>query len=430
MGDQLQKIQRFVVLMMENRSFDHLLGYLKTVNPQIEGLAGSEYSNYPDPATKQQPSVSVSPTAPPAMKFDPPHEFEDVQIQLYGPAPSAPGASTVPNPRVNPASMTGFLFVGNQAAAIAKVPAEGVRVMQGFAVGQVPYLTALAQEFALFNFWYSALPGPTWPNRFFVHAATSGGLTDSPGTAAISAGYSFKNDTIYHALTNAGKDWRIYHDGLPQTAGIDSLRSAYVDPFTKNFREFDYFVQDIKDGILPEYTFIEPQYDVGDNYQFGNSMHPVNDVSAGDTLVKFVYEALRGSDYWQNTMLIITFDEHGGFFDHVPPPAAVPTGDDGSYANAENNFNFDLYGVRVPTIVISAYTQKGTVIGTDPKEPTTIFDHTSILATVEEKFNLPPLTARDKVANKLDVALNLDAPRTDAPMVLQLPSPFGSTPVT
>jgi len=430
MGTSLQRIQRFVVLMLENRSFDHLFGYLKAVNPQIAGLADQEYSNYPDPVTKLKPQVFTSPTAPSAMKFDPPHEFEDVQIQLYGPAPTAPDGSTAPNPRSNPASMSGFLFCGNQAAATGKIPAEGPSVMQGFAAGQVPYIQTLAQEFALFNFWFSSLPGPTWPNRFFVHAATSGGLTDSPGTAAIAAGYSFKNDTIYHALTNAGKDWRIYHDGLPQTAGIDSLRSAYVDAFTKNFREIDYFVQDIKDGILPEYTFIEPQYDVGDNYQFGNSMHPVNDVSAGDALVKFVYEALRGSNYWQDTMLIITFDEHGGFFDHVPPPGAVPTGDDASYANAKNNFNFNLYGVRVPAIVISAYTQKGTVVGTDPNDPTTIFDHTSILATVEERFNLPPLTARDKAANKLDVALNLDVPRTDAPLVLQSPSPFGSTPLT
>lgn len=419
-----------MVLMLENRSFDHLFGYLKAVNPQIAGLAEKDYSNYPDPGTNQQPQVFTLPTAPSTMKFDPPHEFQDVQIQLYGPAPTDANGNVGPNPRTNPAPMTGFLYCGNQAAENAKCSTEGPSVMQGFAAGQVPYIQSVAQEFALFNFWHSSLPGPTWPNRFFVHAATSGGLTDSPTEIQITGGYSFKNDTIYHALTNAGKDWRIYHDGLPQTAGIDSLRSAYADPFTKNFREMDYFIQDIKDNILPEYTFIEPQYDVGDNYQYGNSMHPVNDVSAGDDLVKFVYEALRNSDYWQDTMLIITFDEHGGFFDHVPPPAAVPTGDDKTYANAKNNFNFDLYGIRVPAIVISAYTQKGTVIGVDPKDATTIFDHTSILATVEARFGLAPLTARDKAANKLDVALNLDAPRTDAPTILQAPSPFGAIPLT
>src|SRR5579863_345376 len=133
MGTSLPKIQRFVVLMLENRSFDHLFGYLKAVNPQIVGLADQQYSNYPDPVTKQQPQVFTSPTAPTAMKFDPPHEFKDVQIQLYGPAPTAADGSTGPNPRTSPASLTGFLFCGNQAAGAGKVPVEGSPVMQGFA---------------------------------------------------------------------------------------------------------------------------------------------------------------------------------------------------------------------------------------------------------------------------------------------------------
>ena len=110
----------------------------------------------------------------------------------------------------------------------------------------------------------------------------------------------------------------------------------------------------------------------------------------------------------------------------VTPPAAVPTGDDATYKNAADNFNFDLYGVRVPTVVVSAYTQKGTVIGNDPNDKTTMFDHTSILATVEARFGLPALTARDKAANTLAIAVNLDNPRGDAPTQLQaqpLPNP-------
>jgi phospholipase C len=418
MTKNLEKINRFVVLMLENRSFDHLVGYLKTVNSNVEGLTGSEYQNYPDPLTKQQPPVSVSPTAAFTLPFDPPHEFCDVQKQLYGPDPTGKLCSNI---RVDPALMNGFLYCGNQAAAANNAPTQGFRVMECFAPNQVPFLMMLAQEFALFNFWYSSLPGPTWPNRFFVHAATSGGLSDSPGTDAIITGYSFKNGTIYRALAEAGKDWRIYHDGMPQTAGIDSLRSAYTDPFTKNFREMKYFQQDVQAGTLPEYTFIEPRYGgfLDTDYANGNSMHPQDDVRDGDKLVQLVYEALRNSNYWQDTMLVITFDEHGGLFDHVPPPAAVPTGDDATYANAGNNFGFNLYGVRVPAIVISAYTQKGTIIGRDRNDQTTMFDHTSILATVEARFGLQPLSARDKAANTLDVALNLDNPRGDAPTQLQ-----------
>ncbi len=417
MPGNLGKINRFVVLMMENRSFDHLVGYLKTLNPAIEGLTGNEFSNFPDPLTKQQPPVSVSPTAAFTLPFDPPHEFADVQAQLYG---CDPAKMPCANTRVDPALMNGFLECGNLVAAENKVPTQGFRVMECFAPGSVPCIMTLAQEFALFNFWYSSLPGPTWPNRFFVHASTSGGLSDSPGTGAIFSGFSFKNGTIYAALANAGKDWRIYHDGLPQTAGIESLRLSYVDPFTKNFREMEHFAADVKDGHLPEYTFIEPYYGgfLDTTFAKGNSMHPQDDVRDGDKLIQLVYESLRNSNYWQDTMLIITFDEHGGLYDHVPPPKAVPTGDDSTYANANDQFNFDLYGVRVPTIVISAYTQKGTVIGKDRNDPNTMFDHTSIPATVQSRFGLPPLTARDKVANTLDVALNLDTPRSDAPTKL------------
>jgi phospholipase C len=419
MSESLQQIQRFVVLMLENRSFDHLFGFLKSTNPHIEGLVDQQFSNLADPRDPQSLRVYASDDAGPKMPFDPPHEFCDVQKQLYGPDPTGTLCS---NPRVAVAPMNGFLYCGNATADVANSGAtgQGHCVMECFAAGTVPFITALAQEFALFNFWYSSLPGPTWPNRFFVHAATSGGLTDSPGTDQIVAGYSFKNDTIYHSLAKCGKDWRIYHDGLPQTAGIDSLRLAYVDPFTKHFRSYSHFAQDVKDQILPEYTFIEPRYGGFFDTDFfkGNSMHPKDDVNEGDALVKDVYEILRNSNYWQDTMLIITFDEHGGFFDHVPPPPAVPTGDDDKYANKNNDFDFDLYGIRVPAIVISAYTSRGTIIGKDAKDVTTMFDHTSILATVARRFNLAPLTSRDQTANTLEVALNLNSTRDDAPTVL------------
>jgi phospholipase C len=283
----------------------------------------------------------------------------------------------------------------------------------------LPVLSTLAQQFAVFNFWHSSLPGPTWPNRFFIHAATSGGLTDSPGTGTVLGGFSFANGTIYERLKQAGKNWRIYHDGTPQSIGIDSLRADYLNPLTTNFREWSYFAEDVQNATLPEYTFIEPQYNVGGNYVGGTSMHPLDDVRLGEQLVKNVYELIRTSPaYWTDTMLIITFDEHGGFFDHVAPPQTTPTGDDTKYSNPAHPFAFNWLGVRVPGIVISAYTAAGTVIGTDPNDPTTIFDHTSVLKTVEDKFGLPSLTQRDKGANSLDVALNLGAARTDPPTVL------------
>ncbi len=118
------------------------------------------------------------------------------------------------------------------------------------------------------------------------------------------------------------------------------------------------FAADVAACSLPEYTFIEPNYDLP-SYKNGDSMHPLNDVQSGETLVKQVYETLRGSDYyWEKLLLIITFDEHDGFYDHVPPPATAPTGDDSTYADPKYPFQWDKLGIRVPNIVISAYASR------------------------------------------------------------------------
>ncbi len=417
----LNDIQRFVVLMLENRSFDHLLGYLKATNPQVMGLTGAEF-NQADPNSTASPAIKVSRATSFMMKFDPGHEFYDVQIQLYGPLPNtAPDLPPIANVPTQLAPLTGFV---SSAAQAVDTPGDETLIMECFQPDQLPVLSTLANEFALFNFWYSSLPGPTWPNRFFIHAASSGGLTDSPTTTQILEGFSFENGTIYDRLSAAQKTWSIYHDGLPQTAGIDTLRDEYINPFTTNFQALDNFFGDVQNGKLADYNFLEPRYDTGNNYLDGNSMHPLNDIRKGEALVKSVYEALRNSPYWNDTMLLITFDEHGGFYDHQSPPATVPPGDASKYANPNYSFNFDLLGIRVPAIVISAYTAKGLIIGSDPNDATTVFDHTSVLATAEKRFGLSPLTKRDGAANTLEVALNLTAPRlTPAEAPTSLPAP-------
>jgi phospholipase C len=410
--------------MLENRSFDHLFGFLKSSNPQVVGLSGNEF-NQKDPNTAGDPQIKASRASTFVMPFDPAHEFYDVQVQLYGPmAGTDPSLPTISNPPSDPAPMTGF--VANAVHAVDYSGDERL-VMGCFQPDQLPVLTALANEFALFNFWHSSLPGPTWPNRFFIHAATSGGLTDSPSSGQIVTGFSFQNDTIYERLSDANRTWCIYHDGLPQTAGLSNLRDEFINPFTNNFQGMNDFFEDITNGKLPDYSFIEPRYDTGNNYLDGNSMHPLNDIRKGEALVKSVYEALRANaHYWAETMLIITFDEHGGFYDHQSPPRAVPPGDTVKYANSSYSFAFDHLGVRVPGIVVSAYTARGTIIGTDPKDTSTTFDHSSVLATVEELFGLKALTKRDAAANTLDVALNQATARVsaaDALMKLPVPAP-------
>ena len=427
-----QLIENIVVLMLENRSFDHLFGFLNTLDPRVVGLSGNEF-NYDDPNAPQPGQVRKVYRADSFdMPFDPPHEFVDVQMQLYGPSQSRPD---VPNAPSDPAPMNGFVY--RALAAVPNIYAEdAARVMSCFYPDQIPILRTLAQEFALFNSWHSSLPGPTWPNRFFVHAATSGGLNYSPSDLQIIAGFSFKNGTIYDRLTDANLDWHIYHDGLPQCIGIGDLRWNYVkqqaNPFDSNFRPMAEFEADIAAGDLPPFTFIEPNYDTGNSYLGGNSMHPLNDIRKGEALVKRVYEALRGSAYWGKVMLIVTFDEHGGFFDHVSPPHSIPTGDDHRYANTDIPFAFDRLGVRVPALVISAYTQRGTVIGSGSAGDPNVFDHSSIPATVEKRFGLPSMTQRDANARTLDVAINTAVPRVapaDAPMTLPDPAPDGAAAV-
>jgi len=423
---QFRGIKRIVVLMLENRSFDHVFGFLKKTNANVAGLTSDE-CNQKDPNAAGDPPITVRRASTFIMPFDPAHEYYDVQVQLYGPmkntAPDLPPLANLPT---DPAPMTGF--VANAVHAVDFGGDERL-VMDCFQPDQLPVLTTLAQEFAIFNYWHSSLPGPTWPNRFFVHAATSGGLTDSPSTAQILAGFDFSGGTIYERLNAAGRSWCIYHDGLPQTAGLTSLRAEFINPLTKNFNGMDDFFEHVKNGGLSDYNFIEPRYDTGNNYVDGNSMHPLNDIRKGEELVKSVYEAIRNSAYWSETMLVIVFDEHGGFYDHQSPATAVPPGDEVRFANPNYTFRFDRLGVRVPAIVVSPYTSKGLQIGRDPSDRSTVFDHSSVLATVEKLFNLAHLTNRDAGANTLEIALDLANPRltaTEALSALPQTAPDGA----
>jgi len=252
----------------------------------------------------------------------------------------------------------------------------------------------------------------------FVHAASSGGLDHSPTTAEIAEweaidGFGLKNGTVFDALQEKGIPRKLYGgDDFPMVA---ALKGIHLD----DVRHYSLFAGDVAQPNYPDrYIFIEPSYDTGHDYVNGNSMHPLNDARKAEQLVKRVYEAIRASPLWPDTLLVITCDEHGGFHDHVPPPPAVAPGGDQRYSNPVNNFAFDLLGVRVPAIAVSAWTAKNTVIGRSPQD---CYDHTAILATLEKRFGLPALTKRDAAAPTLALALNSDLPRlsaADAPMTL------------
>jgi phospholipase C len=415
-ADATEKIKYVFVLMLENRSYDHLLGYLKLSGTapgqaqsviEAEGLVGVE-SN-PSPSAPGG-LVHVSPTEPDSPGFDPHHEFPDIRTQLTGQAHSGAGGAYP-----QPLSLAGF------------VESNGPEVMRCLAPARIPVLAALASEFAVCDHWYSSLPGPTWPNRLFVHAASSGGLCCSPSDAASAwkttfGHYDFQHGTVYDQLTKAGKKWRIYHQGIPQTLTLAGMGLKYL--FSDDFRDFEHFPDDLKAGYAIDYTFIEPHYGglVDTQYSEGNSQHPNGNIQDGEKLIRDVYTALRNSPVWEHSLLVITYDEHGGFYDHVRPPAAVAPGDDSRHAgenSAGEAFDFKTYGVRVPAVVVSPWIAPHTV-------DQSVLDHSSVSKTLHSLFGTATLTARDAQAKDLCHLLSLAQPRLseeEAPLFLAVAAP-------
>ena len=405
-----ERIQHVFVLMLENRSFDHLLGFSHITG--IDAITGQPTSTEGlDPTHDQNigpdgKPVPVSFPAPWALTHDPGHEFPDVREQLCG------AGGTYPN--INNSG-----FVSNYAKVDPEHPDD---IMKCYSPEQLPVINTLVREFAVCDHWFSSLPGPTWPNRFFIHAASSAGLDHSPTTADVASsilinGYKFENGTIYDCLDNEGINWTIYKgDAFPQALAISGMTLRLAEGHFRDFEDFRQHVQD--PNYSTAYAFIEPNYRVAADFIGGNSQHPKDDVTRGEALLKLVYETIRNSPHWENSVLIVTYDEHGGFYDHVAPPRTVAPGD--PITDPENNrYNFDFtqLGVRVPAIIISPLIPRGTI-------DHNVYDHTSVLATVEHFFGLLPLTDRDRQANALNHLFSLDVPRTDAP--LTLPDPVQS----
>jgi phospholipase C len=392
------EIRHIVVLMLENQSFDRLLGFVRLDDPSqpIDGLSGDE----------TQPVVPEDPTR--AMRLprgldaalyvtdpNPGHQFEDIAMQVFG-------RERVPDPPTP--TMDGFLANYARQADSDGKPIGTERAAAGLGgldPSLVPVISTLARSFVVCDRWFSSVPGPTWPNRFFVHAATSNGYVDSPTDLQQLAGFlgrRFRLRTIFENLMAAGHTWTVYFGDHAQAFGISSLH-RYADV---NFRRLETFVADVAADALPSYAFLEPPYmDAPGNP--AADQHPPHHLLDGERLIAQVYDTLRGTEaVWRKSLLVLLYDEHGGFFDHVPPPAAIPP--DQTSATSER-FKFDRLGVRVPALLISPWARKGWV---DHR----VYDHTSLLATVKTVFGLPEfLTRRDAQANILSDADFLSAPR-------------------
>jgi phospholipase C len=376
-------IEHVVVLMLENRSFDHFLGYLYPPSATFDGLSGAEY-NREDPADPAStPHAVTDDAASSDLDEDAGHDFEDVHEQLFGSPLATPGSQ---NPGLNSG------FVRNYER---KNSGAGPRIMKCFNRATLPVLSRLAEEFAVCDHWYSSMPGPTWPNRLFVHTGSSDGQVDNK--------YRLYHDsTVFNLLGAAGKTWSFYLDGhVTQAMALTQLWS-----FKKwAFRRLDTFKQLAAEGTLLHYSFLEPRYFRIDGFKAPTDQHPPHAVHRGEQLVADVYKAVRTGPLWEKTLLIVTYDEHGGLYDHVHPPSAVPPGP----VSNQPPFDFDRYGVRVPAVVVSPYIASHTVVNEE-------LDHTSIIATLRKLFGLGDLRKRDAVADSLLDLIGLEAPRTDAPI--------------
>ena len=399
----LAAINHVVILMLENRSFDHMLGYLYSAQGNVspsgqpfEGLTGSE--SCPDGKGGTGNVYQISPSTPNAYFMpgaDPGEGYKATNDQLYG-STTAPATGT-------PAPMTGF--VTDYAYTLgwqSKDPSWSVlpgttasEIMGCYTPAALPVLSALATGYAVCDYWFASVPTETMPNRAFTCAGTSRGQVDD-NTKTFSA------PSIFGALGKAGQTWAIYgYNQRPLSADtftdVATASGGAIGLFTD-------FQAAAAAGTLPDYTFLEPSWP-----STGNSQHPNYDVALGEQLIHDVYEALRSGPGWGQTLFVLTYDEHGGCFDHVPPPWGATPPD--SAVEAAYDFTFNRFGVRVPTLLISPLIAPGTVYrvpaGSVP------LDHTSILATVEQRWGLQPLTARDAAAPAFGSVLTLTTPRTD-----------------
>ena len=381
--------------MLENRSFDHMLGFTFQNDRRVEGFP-ADLSTLPKNLDENHMPVRPQHETEFSGDFypDPGHDYDDVTVQLFNSE----------NPTGSP-NMEGFV---NSYLTMCKKPEnarpdrspqiQSRRIMNAYPDGKLPILQTLAREYSVCDRWFCSVPGPTLPNRKFVHAGTSEGQLD------LSVAEFNVSPTIYEVLDGDNVSSAIYADGWTAAATFKNL-IKFQDRF---FGTLDDFFQDCAENRLPAYCFLEPRYASGVTngvFRPQNDQHPDSDVHAGEDLIYSVYTAISSNlKVWKNTMLVIVYDEHGGIFDHVLPVNTVSP--DGRKDKHFPDFNFDRLGPRVPAVIVSAYTHQ------NPLKQ--CFDHTSVIATARllltGKCKDGALWARAQQANTFEGALNLDSP--------------------
>jgi len=379
----LDTLKHIVVLMMENRSYDHILGFMQV--PGLDGLSGNETN--PDNngnAQKVQPTAAAQKELDP----DPDHSWPGVNMQIFGNAQGTDDGTP---------KMQGFIksyFTKMQDVSHSR------NIMNCFSPGNVPVLTYLAKQYAVCDRWFSSLPGPTVPNRLFAHFGTSFGKVDN------SMKFGDNGKSIYSRLMNAGRSTKVYYFD-EQSASVGFTFLLTNQPQTMG--TYSDFQSDCANGNLPDYSFVEPNYSDHANLM-ASDQHPDHNIIAGENFIADVYNHIRQSPLWENILLLIVYDEHGGTFDHAYPPQ-IPA--DGT-PDPISGFQFDRLGIRVPAVFVSPWIQAGTQIHCQ-------YEHASIGASVANVFIADAaqrqLTVREQRANIFTtdpILLSLPAARQDS----------------
>ncbi|HWS71298.1 MAG TPA: alkaline phosphatase family protein, partial [Thermoanaerobaculia bacterium] len=402
----LAGIKHIVTLMMENRSFDNVLGYLyPKETPNFEGVEKTKLPNLWNGA-EYWPSHGSDMIQP---NPDPNEEYQYVYRQLYD---DFSGTNPIPSPPPEPPNMQGF--VADYATAKNVTAAQAPVIMHCFQPEDVPVISALAQAYAVCDHWYAPAPTQTFANRSFVHAGTSSGYVNNSWTVdgIVPEVLINRSETIYNVLERNGVDFRIYY-GSP----VKYLCNAFIaqeanrqygeEGSGRRILPLAHFFSDLADPAkpLPPYVFLEPNFINNPWTGAENDEHPhagaaaigaPSNVLFGERLLFDVFEALAKRPEWDSTLLVITFDEHGGTFDHYPPSEptvspdgiVIPPSKPGGFG-----FTFQRYGVRVPAVLVSPLIEEGTIVNDT-------YDHTSILKTVFEAFGIEgTLLAREAAAN-------------------------------
>jgi phospholipase C len=401
----MAKIEHVVVLMLENRSFDSMLGRLYPKSDRFDGLDGSESNPWhkPDGTVERIPvwnSAEITPADACIPDPDPGELFTDMHTQLFGLNGSPDG----------PVTMDGFVDNYMKQPPVDR-PYDPRAVMHHIMPDQIPVMTQLARAFAVSDRWHASAPCETWPNRYFAHCGTGGGWVNNE-RSRFPHHWPRTMPTIFRRLDRAGYDWKVYFHDVPQAVTLFDLWLKMPTHFC--FFESE-FARHVRTNRLPHYSFIEPRYYANLlTRKLPNDQHPPHNMLYGEQLIASVYNALRQGPAWERTLLVITYDEHGGCYDHVPPPAATAPG-----GPCPDGFSFDRYGVRVPALIISPWVAPGGVIRPpvrDDGRPPAPFDHASIPATLHRLFDIgPPLTPRVAAAPDLLCALTLPSPDNMGP---------------